>query len=260
MVLLSIITINYNNAIGLKATIESVTSQTFADFEYVIIDGGSTDKSVDIIKASSSEIDYWVSEKDNGIYHAMNKGIDRAAGEYIMFLNSGDHLISNTILEEIIPLLDKEDITYGNLVIKKGSQTWTKEYPDRLYFNYFIHDSLPHSGGSFFRRNAFREALGKYDESLKIVSDWKWFLSAIFKYNYTYKHIDKTISVFDFSGISSINTGLDKKEKQQVLENEFGNIYKDIQTLSGYKFKYETLLSSRCLQLCLKLKKLVFWK
>ena len=97
----SIITINLNNSAGLRKTIESVVNQTFQDFEYIIIDGGSTDGSVDIIKEYSSRIDYWVSEPDRGIYNAMNKGIVQAHGDYINFMNSGDCFSKNTILEEI---------------------------------------------------------------------------------------------------------------------------------------------------------------
>ena len=81
---LSVITINYNNRDGLKKTIESVVNQTYKDFEYIIIDGGSTDGSVEVLKEYSDKIDYWVSEPDKGIYNAMNKGIDIAKGEYVM--------------------------------------------------------------------------------------------------------------------------------------------------------------------------------
>ena len=83
----TIITINYNNVKGLKKTIDSVISQNFSDYEFIIIDGASTDGSVDIIKEYSPHISYWVSEPDKGIYHAMNKGITVSRGEYLLFLN-----------------------------------------------------------------------------------------------------------------------------------------------------------------------------
>jgi glycosyltransferase involved in cell wall biosynthesis len=260
MLRLSIITINYNNAVGLEKTIKSVISQSFKDFEYIIIDGGSTDGSVEVVDQFRNEIDSFVSEKDDGIYHALNKGIAKATCEYLMFLNSGDYLADDTILRELMPLTGKYDIVYGNLLVETASKTWLKKYPDILHFDHFIHDSLPHSGGSFVKKEAFRNGLSRYDENLKIVSDWKWFLNAIFKYNYTYRHIDKTIGVFNFSGISSTNSTAAEEEKALVLQNEFGEIYKEIQGLSAYKIKYETLLSSRYIQLCLKLRKLVFWK
>ena len=92
---LSIITINYNNLEGLKRTVESVINQTSKEFEYIVIDGGSNDGSGAYIESKSEHIDYWVSEPDKGIYNAMNKGIAKASGEYLLFLNSGDHLFSN---------------------------------------------------------------------------------------------------------------------------------------------------------------------
>src|SRR6478735_1115877 len=111
---LSIITINYNNLQGLQKTIESVVSQSFKDFEYIIIDGGSTDGSKVLIEKYSESITYWVSEKDNGIYPAMNKGIQVANGEYLLFLNSGDWFYENTTLSMAIPMLRPFDIVYGN--------------------------------------------------------------------------------------------------------------------------------------------------
>ncbi|MFT4805390.1 MAG: glycosyltransferase involved in cell wall biosynthesis, partial [Psychroserpens sp.] len=103
---LSIITINFNNAVGLKKTIESVVNQTSNDFEYIVIDGGSNDGSVDVIKEYEAKVSYWVSEVDKGIYHAMNKGILLAKGDYLEFLNSGDILVNETVIQKIIPELN----------------------------------------------------------------------------------------------------------------------------------------------------------
>jgi acetyltransferase-like isoleucine patch superfamily enzyme len=121
---LSIITINRNNAAGLRKTIESVVSQTYTDFEYIIIDGASTDDSVNIIKEYAEatlpcgeglgERLYWVSEPDKGIYNAMNKGILKANGEYCLFLNSGDWLYDNDVLNDVFSISPTEDIVYGN--------------------------------------------------------------------------------------------------------------------------------------------------
>ena len=98
----SIITINYNNKDGLEMTINSVLGQSFQGFEYIIIDGGSTDGSIDIIKKYESRIDYWVSEPDNGVYNAMNKGIRKATGDYINFMNSGDAYHSSSALGTVV--------------------------------------------------------------------------------------------------------------------------------------------------------------
>ena len=111
---LSVITINFNNRDGLRKTIESVVNQTFKDFEYIIIDGGSTDGSVDVIKEYADRIDYWVSEPDKGIYNAMNKGIDVAKGEYCIFMNSGDCFYVNDVYENVFRELDGVDIIIGD--------------------------------------------------------------------------------------------------------------------------------------------------
>ena len=95
---LSIITINLNNCAGLQKTLDSVFAQTFTDYEYLVIDGGSTDGSAELIKKQENKFVYCVSEKDNGIYHAMNKGIRKATGDYLLFLNSGDYLVNDEVL------------------------------------------------------------------------------------------------------------------------------------------------------------------
>ena len=107
----SIITINFNNREGLERTIKSVITQTCQDFEYIIIDGGSTDGSIDIIKKYANKIHYWVSEPDNGIYHAMNKGVQFAHGEYLNFMNSGDFFIDIEVLSDLFPFLNNDIIT-----------------------------------------------------------------------------------------------------------------------------------------------------
>ena len=121
---ISIVTINYNNPSGLKKTIESVVNQTWKNFEYIIIDGGSTNGDVDIIKSFDNQIDYWVSEPDKGIYNAMNKGIKKATGDFIIFINSGDNFTNSSVLEEVQSKLTSDfDIYYGDYYrIKSNSK------------------------------------------------------------------------------------------------------------------------------------------
>lgn len=152
---LSVITINYNNAEGLAKTMDSVFRQRFSDFEYIVIDGGSTDGSKDLIVNNQDKIAYWCSEKDSGIYNAMNKGIREASGEYLLFLNSGDFLHDFAVLEDIHPFLSGEDIVYGDLLFVHGDG---KEdlfvYPDVLSFEYFLERSLGHPA-AFIKRALF---------------------------------------------------------------------------------------------------------
>ena len=118
---LSIVTINRNNAFGLERTLQSIVNQTYKEFEYIIVDGASTDDSVTVIKKYVSEIAHlkWVSEPDKGIYNAMNKGIRMATGDYIQILNSADCLAAPEVTERMLTKLEKAgnpSIFYGNMV------------------------------------------------------------------------------------------------------------------------------------------------
>ena len=115
MPLISIITVNLNNLEGLKRTMTSVFEQTWQEYEYIIIDGGSTDGSKEYIESFSDKISVWVSEPDAGIYNGMNKGIKVANGEYLLFLNSGDHLFDNRVLDTNRKFLTLYDLVYFNL-------------------------------------------------------------------------------------------------------------------------------------------------
>lgn len=223
--LLSIITINYNDKEGLARTMDSVLSQTYTDFEYIVIDGGSNDGSKAIIEQHQDQLGYWVSEADSGVYNAMNKGIKQAKGDYLLFLNSGDYLITTTAIADFITAVDtlSYDIIYGNLQVV-GATPWVKTYPDELGFNYLADESLPHPS-AFIKRACFEGNL--YDETLKIVADWKFFIIGICRLNYSYKHINIVLSVFNLDGISSTQKALITKERTLVLEQEFGVLLND---------------------------------
>lgn len=174
----SIITINFNNRVGLKKTIESVVNQTFQDFEYIIIDGGSTDGSVDIIKEYSSRISYWVSEPDKGIYNAMNKGIAQAHGDYINFMNSGDYYYNNRVLSDVVSIHTDADFFVGRVynVNSDGAILSSSIVSDNLSMKWFYINTIPHQS-TFIKRELFNRS--KYDENLKVVSDWKFFMERI---------------------------------------------------------------------------------
>lgn len=193
---LSIITINYNNKVGLQKTIESVINQSAKDFEYVIIDGGSTDGSVEIIKEYADKIDYWVSEKDKGIYHAMNKGALAAHGEYTLFLNSGDAFIDGDVLNKVFENDLYADIVCGNIVNDKGG---TMIAPQKVTMEYFLLGCLPHPS-SFIKRSLFDTH--PYDERFKIAGDWEFFMYHLIVENVTYQHININVTLFDTTGIS----------------------------------------------------------
>ncbi len=208
----SIITINYNNKEGLEKTILSVTSQTNKDYEYIIIDGGSTDGSVDIIKKYEKNITYWVSEKDKGIYNALNKGIQKATGKFLNFMNSGDLFHSERVLEAINEHTDA-DIIYGKY--KKTSEPVAWYLPTEEITMYDLYKGTLNHQAAFIRRKLFEHTL--YDENLKIVSDWKFFVQKIVLENCTFKRVDTIVAVYDTTGFSSTHKQLYKEERSKEM-------------------------------------------
>ena len=225
---LNIITINRNNAEGLEKTVQSVASQTFKDFEYIIVDGASTDGSVEVIKRYESQLEgrlKWVSEPDTGIYNAMNKGIRMAEGEYIQILNSADCLAAPNVTEKMIDALLKAgnpSILYGNMIkcFPDGHRMVDKCFAGQEITMLGMFTGTLNHDPAYIRRDLF-EKYGYYDESLKIVSDWKWFIQAIIIGSEKPKYVDFDVTLFDMTGISETNKELDKAERKQVLEQLF---------------------------------------
>lgn len=203
MMKLSIITVNLNNHDGLQRTINSVVSQTFRDFEWIVVDGGSTDGSKKLIERYSSHIAYWVSEPDAGIYNAMNKGIRVAHGDYLLFLNSGDWLCNSEVLSNVFQKEHTAEIIYGYMVrgSLNGEPCHAAMMKPVLYWYDFIGNSLPHQA-SFIARKAF-DKYGLYDESYKIAADTKFFIIAIVWNKASYEFVPMKIAVFEGGGIST---------------------------------------------------------
>lgn len=222
----SIITINRNNALGLEKTIASVISQTFDDFEYIIIDGASTDNSVDIIKQYHNNVTNYISEPDLGIYNAMNKGIKLSRGLYCIFINSGDMLYSKNTLQDIFNLKRNEDLIFGNVIIQKNEiSSFIATSPDIISFDFLFTTSLHHPS-SIIKRDLLQTA-GLYNEEYKYVSDWSFFVDAIFKYNCSYYHINLTVAIFNTDGVSSQKENIEKinNERESHLFNNYKNMY-----------------------------------
>lgn len=250
---ISIITVNYNNLEGLKKTVASVSSQTWQEFEHIIIDGDSTDGSVEYIENNTQLFQYWVSEEDKGVYHAMNKGIAKASGEYLLFLNSGDHFFSDKVLDQNHRYIENRDIIYFNLQVVEGNNIFIKEYPAVLSFSYFVKDTLPHPA-TFIAKRVF-EQTHFYNENFKILSDWKFFIDSICKYNRSYKKINSTLSTFYIGGMSSnpSNSAIKQTEKQQVLENDYLTYLQDLDDVLFYKDIVTTFRKSRIIWFLVKM-------
>lgn len=252
---LSIVTINYNNAEGMRKTLASVTAQTYCDIEHIIIDGGSTDGSVEVIKeyaCTSTHPMIWVSEPDKGIYNGMNKGIEialgcrvvnalnrselvedknkgirKTTGAYIEILNSGDVLAATDVTERMVKDLEKNEypsILYGNMMKDYGKGKIVRDTcGERMYtpesFLYFYNGTLNHDC-AYIRRDLF-DKYGLYNEEMKICSDWEWYVKAIALGGEKAVYTDIDVTIFDMNGVSESygkNADIIKRERREYLE------------------------------------------
>lgn len=227
---LSIITINYNNKDGLLRTINSVVGQTFNDYEWIVVDGGSNDGSKEVLEQFANHFSWWVSEPDKGIYNAMNKGIEHASGDWLLFLNSGDWLFDNGVLSRVFNTQYDADILYGDVMYHwpdaRGKQLEQK--PETLSLYYLYSDTLCHQS-TFYSRSIFDNH--KYNEGLHICSDWALYIQLLIE-NYRFTHLPFCISNFAQDGISTHLNETHLKERQWVYDNCFPNWIKhDMETI-----------------------------
>lgn len=218
---LSIITICYNEPF-LEKTCESIVKQTWQDFEWVVVDGGSNQETLDIFEKYKHRIDKFVSEHDNGVYNAMNKGIKLSSGVYLLFLNAGDFLYENTILEKIF--VDREysaDILYGNLnLLLENNPTYIDCLPENINKEFLYISTVRHQA-SFIKKDLF-EKCGLYDESYKIVADYeKWFV--FLENNAKFEYVPYIISSQDMHGLSQSPKTRDIafNERKDVINKKF---------------------------------------
>ena len=248
MRLLSIITVNLNNRQGLERTIESVISQTNHEFEFIVIDGGSTDGSLEIIQQNAISIDKWVSEPDGGIYPAMNKGIAMATGTYLLFLNSGDWFTSEAVLSNTIPLLKGCDLYAGDMACINpidNSLRWHMKSPESISAAPLFSGTLPHQA-TFIKKTLF-DRYGFYNEDLKIASDWLFFLEVILEHHATYEHFNLVITNFMLDGISNdpVIGDLPQREQQFCLQKKYPRFVEDYDRLFELEASNSNWISSK---------------
>lgn len=211
---LTVVSICLNNKEGLEKTIQSVINQTFFDkIEYVIIDGGSTDGSKEVIEQYQDMLAYWCSEPDGGIFPAMNKSIEHCNGEYTLYLNSGDILNNNNVIELVYDELDR-DIVYGN-EYKVGKKKTLARFPDKLTEAFFKRSALPHQS-TFIRTELLKEH--NYSTDWKVLGDWSWLRERIMVDKVSYKHLNFPISDYDLNGFSTINQKLFFAERDEYYK------------------------------------------
>lgn len=238
---ISVITVCYNAAETIEKTIQSVLGQTYRDIEYIIIDGGSTDGTIDVIRKYADKIAYWTSEPDKGIYDAMNKGIRVATGEWINFMNSGDYFSSDAVVENIFQKNSYAgvDVVYGN--------TWMK-YAKGISFAKVKKIDYMQKGMPFCHQSSFvrRDAIGQFDTNYRIAADYHFFyMSYLEKGTGTFRYIDMPVAVFDArDGVSAnvINT-----YEEYLLVRKVG--YRQIRVAL---FKVIYTFGKRCKKLCVR--------
>lgn len=248
---ISIITINYNDADGLEQTIKSIICQTFRDYEYIVIDGGSTDGSLGVIKKYSEHINYWVSERDKGIYNAMNKGLKYANGDYVNFLNSGDTYYDTNVLDKINDLLNY-DIVAGQCRIGKKKMYGFIDHEITMLD--LFQDALNHQS-TFIRRQLFNKS--PYNEQYKLVSDWIFTIEKTIIDNCSFKGIPNIICNYDGNGISSVsNLRLIERENylkgllpqriyidySHFIKYKKSPLFNLLEPLSNTKYKFQYLI------------------
>lgn len=217
MIKLSIITVNLNNRDGLLRTIDSVSSQTFRNYEHVVVDGNSDDGSVDLIK-SRITIDRWISEPDSGVYNAMNKGIKMASGEYIQFLNSGDTLVAPDTLERVFEKYPADvGLIYGDVLRPDSAGSIIhKSAPSQLtllasYLFQVCHQSI------FYHRDIFQR-IGLYDEQYKILADQDFTIRCLIA-GVTTHYTGLPIANYEGGGISALQRDVAAQEKKRIWES-----------------------------------------
>ena len=211
---LSIITINWNNREGLRQTMDNVLAQTARDqFEYIVVDGGADDGSGEMLKQEfDGKVDKWTSQPIKPIYRKMNMGVEMATGDYCLFLNSGDALNDPDVVKDMLPHLDKShDLVIGNII----EGTHRTRVPEDITYLWMYKASIPHSAAFISRELLVKHP---YDEDLVIVSDWKFFLQVLILDNASYKLVDRDISYFDQTGISSTRPLQVEAERKKVLD------------------------------------------
>lgn len=216
MPIFSIITVSYNEKRNIQKTIDSVLGQTFHDFEYIVVDGGSTDGTKDIIQQHGRHLAWWCSEPDGGIYNAMNKGVTHATGNYVIFMNAGDWLHDEHVLENVYKSGMRADIIEGHTIRADKMVRQRAVYED--IFEHLFTDNISHQG-AFIRRELL--LAHPYDEKYKIVSDWKFWLETLILEEKTYAFIDMDVAYFDMTGISFTQIDLRENEREAVYQELF---------------------------------------
>lgn len=223
--LISIITVNLNNRDGLERTLSSVFNQENTDFkaiEVIVIDGGSVDGSTHVIDSFKEKISFWVSENDQGVYDAMNKGVQSANGEYLWFLNSGDYLSHSQALKIFLDTLEKErtsDLIYCNTILENTHGRRKLEHPNKIDFSYLTLKMLNHQ--SYVLKRKYFQVPAPFNIEYRIVADWVFLFELFIKFRLRSHKITDYLVVYNTEGISITNGNLWIQERDGYLRKRY---------------------------------------
>lgn len=220
---ISIITVVYNARASVERTICAVAKQTYTNKEFIVIDGGSTDGTLDILKKHKDKIDILVSEPDNGIYDAMNKGVANATGDYLIFINADDYFYDEHVLSKVADC-PRADFIFGDQYDEKDGQRTLAQNLDALdvyhmFRGYFAHQAI------LAKRELF-EKYGNFDVSYKICADWDWILRCLVNGATTYR-LNSPLVVFSLGGASGVagEKGLLSRERARLIKKNLGGLH-----------------------------------
>ena len=236
MNLVSFVTVNLNNADGLRRTLESLPYGK-ATFEHVVVDGGSTDSSLDLLEPYRKFNLKVLSEKDSGIYNAMNKGIELASGDYLNFMNSGDCLVNLEVIDQVTNYSGPPVIWYGDRLTGRTKDLWQYASPIRL--SMLVSDGGLSHQSQFIPRQFFEDC-GGYDETFRIAGDWAWNIEAAVSHNKPFRHLGEVVCHFEGGGIGSPDSPDHwkvKKERDEYLEQRLPWVLSDMQELNSMRKK-----------------------
>lgn len=232
---LSIITVCLNNRDFLEKTIRSVSEQTWKDFEYLVVDGASTDGTLELLETWKKSIHRQISEKDKGIYNAQNKGIRMAAGEYLLFLNAGDVFVNRKSLENFFSSPFSDDLVYGDIILEKqGEIVGSRTYPDQIPLSYWQTDFLCHQ--AVLHKKTIFDKHGLYNEQNRYASDHEIFFKVWLDTSMRIRHINKPIVIYNLDGVTG-NAEARKKiiqEYRAVLKKHLNLDFKESTVKLGH--------------------------
>ncbi len=220
---ISIITVVYNNDKTIEDAIKSVLSQSYSNIDYVIIDGGSSDKTVTIINEYKEQLGYFISEKDKGIYDAMNKGIYAAKGDVIGILNSDDLYQDTNVIETVMNQFNQNpsiDVVYGDLVYVKSDNVnkVVRNWKSNSYYNRFFENGNVPPHPSLFVKKSVYEKAGLFNLDFKLAADYEFMLRIFKKHNFNSKYINRVIVKMRLGGATNQSFSNIKKQNIEILK------------------------------------------